>query len=581
MGSIRSAITRHPRRVAVPGGRGGKVFAPRGQPRHVAGHLHAKGYPMRPSLAAFLLCLLALAAGALANGAYFPPIAVTDPPTIPMQTALIRHEQGVETLVVESNPNAPAGDSFAWVLPLPAAPTSMEPAGASTLTTLRALVGREVVTGWGDMTAAWVIILGIVSFVLSVRPWLYRNSKRSIFSVGGLLALLALIAVLAAIAVPNFLGSEGAGPLGQGVDVLKREAVGSYDVAVLKAEGAAPLEAWLAGNGYAPLGAGREAAAQAYAKEGWVFLAMKIRRDAGVPLEAHPLKVVFPTDKSIFPMRLTAAPGQKTDVAIFLVGKVPYYHPLFETEFRKRVKKGEAMWDYDRKLKIDVLRIAPRAVLIANQDAVAMVDHQDWVTRLQATLDEGQMKDDIVPVAMAPGSREVRRKVYARGLVVTWTWGTALAGLFLMAPLASWLASKRRLRPGMAAAMGVAILGATAGVYFSHAKVDDFEAYSSIRGTQGWQVARGLAEALKLAPKPPREDRAGRRQLIDSLIAKHSRENEQGAMGGFKPGRGPMQYYHATGEDGRDLVRFVLASGAVTEVDVEELFVAAEKRPTP
>lgn len=521
----------------------------------------------------FLTCFLAFAAGLAANGAYFPPITVAEPPAIPMQTALIRHDAGVQTLMVESHAEAAAGESFAWVLPLPAPPTAMEPAGASALPSLRALVGTRIVTRSPPLIAVTLFVLGMASAVLTLRPWVYRNSKRRVLSMGELIIIFGLIAVLAAIATPNFLDSRETMRSAEGVAVLSREAVGSYDVAVLQANGAEELDGWLAANGYAPLGPGRTTSAAAYVRDGWIFLAMKLRPAEGEPLEPHPLKVTFPSEKPVFPMRLTAAPGQKTNVAIFVAGQQPCTIPGFETIFRKRVQKDIMTVDHRTGAKSDVLRLpGVKGVLIGNPDVAAMVKNNEWLTRLEATLDEAQMSEDLVLEALPHDSREARRKLFARDLVVTFAWQTAFGMCFLFAPVVSWLAAERRLRRWHLGVMVAAVVGMTAWIWFGHPKTEGFRDFGerSIRSAalisgdiRGW-----LAE--EKGPLPT--DRTERRRMLREAIGAVGRERS--ALGGFAfvPGREPGQYYFATAGDGSDRLRAILPNGVVIEESVEDLF---------
>jgi hypothetical protein len=110
------------------------------------------------------------------------------------------------------------------------------------------------------------------------------------------------------------------------VRVLKQEAVGMYEVAVLEAGSAAALKRWMDDHGY-KFPAGMEAVCEEYVKLGWCFVAEKAKVGGKANVDPKPrMKGVdtklpsgsafdghvqamafrFKTDKLILPMRLSA-----------------------------------------------------------------------------------------------------------------------------------------------------------------------------------------------------------------------------------------------------------------------------------
>ncbi len=110
------------------------------------------------------------------------------------------------------------------------------------------------------------------------------------------------------------------------VRVLKQEAVGMYEVAVLEAGSAAALKRWMDDHGY-KYPAGMDAVCEEYVKLGWCFVAEKARVGGKANVDPKPrMKGVdtklpsgssfdghvqamafrFKTDKLILPMRLSA-----------------------------------------------------------------------------------------------------------------------------------------------------------------------------------------------------------------------------------------------------------------------------------
>jgi hypothetical protein len=105
-----------------------------------------------------------------------------------------------------------------------------------------------------------------------------------------------------------------------GVDVIGREQVGGYDVTRLKAGDPAALDTWLADNGYA-MPAGAKSIFADYVKEGWRYVAIRLADDSSGRLK--PLRVSFPTDELVYPMRLTQLGTQPVDLTLYVLGDGP------------------------------------------------------------------------------------------------------------------------------------------------------------------------------------------------------------------------------------------------------------------
>ena len=195
-----------------------------------------------------LLSLMGFTSNGWANGAYFPPHTISDHPSIPSQTAFIRHDPGgIQTLIVESAAEVVAeGSSFEWILPITSQPSVIEPVGRSMLTVLRSLINHEVVTGIHPTTVIFTIFGVIFSLFLSVK--LYASLRHGLswtqFLVESLLLLLIALFLLA-ISTPSFLEAGSGTRSSDGVTLLKQDSVGSYDVVVLRADNAMVLDGCL------------------------------------------------------------------------------------------------------------------------------------------------------------------------------------------------------------------------------------------------------------------------------------------------------------------------------------------------
>ena len=88
------------------------------------------------------------------------------------------------------------------------------------------------------------------------------------------------------------------------VEVFASGEVGPYGFHVVGSEDPDALVIWLRENSYRVTEA-MEPLIDLYVEEGFVFLAMKLRPDAGVQ-DVEPVKVTYPSDAPMIPLRLTA-----------------------------------------------------------------------------------------------------------------------------------------------------------------------------------------------------------------------------------------------------------------------------------
>jgi len=116
----------------------------------------------------------------------------------------------------------------------------------------------------------------------------------------------------------------------QPVEVITREVVGIYDVAVLSAATPESLSAWLSANGYV-FPADRAPVLQHYTDRGWYYVAMRIdpealTTDAARQLstgEAQPVRLRFRAAAPVYPFKITSANAGETELIIYLLAAVP------------------------------------------------------------------------------------------------------------------------------------------------------------------------------------------------------------------------------------------------------------------
>jgi len=106
------------------------------------------------------------------------------------------------------------------------------------------------------------------------------------------------------------------------VEVVKREVVGAYDIAIVREKVAGSLNGWLRKEGFQPIEGG-EAVIEHYRAKDYVFACMKVTKVAmrGGTAELHPLRFSFETggrDGIYFPMKLTGLQQGAFDVNLYV-----------------------------------------------------------------------------------------------------------------------------------------------------------------------------------------------------------------------------------------------------------------------
>lgn len=107
-------------------------------------------------------------------------------------------------------------------------------------------------------------------------------------------------------------GADTAGA--PGVDVIGRDTVGGYDVSRLAADDPQALNRWLLSNGYT-LPPAAESILADYIDEGWSFVAIRLAPEAEGRLK--PLRVSFPTDEFVYPMRLAQLGTEPVNLTLY------------------------------------------------------------------------------------------------------------------------------------------------------------------------------------------------------------------------------------------------------------------------
>lgn len=246
-------------------------------------------------------CWLGLISSLLGDGMKVPQQGVRAYPDIPYQEAFIAHRDGVETLIIQSSIDG-EGETFGWVVPVPAAPTHFEVVSPGVFGVLKQAVEPQITmeSDLGGYVAMTLLLVFLGAVIICPKAKRGRLSEWLLF--------LLILLLLAAMAVPSFQkvrSTRGAIP---GVEVEQAARIGNYDVVVLRGESSEPLNQWLAENGFQALPEVGDAIVTDYIKQEWRFVATKLRRESasGETLAPHPLRMDFPAETPVYPMRLTA-----------------------------------------------------------------------------------------------------------------------------------------------------------------------------------------------------------------------------------------------------------------------------------
>ncbi|MEI9863731.1 MAG: DUF2330 domain-containing protein [Limisphaerales bacterium] len=277
---------------------------------------------MKRILLSLLLFCLPLAA--LADGMVIPAVAFPAKVTIPDQRALIYFTNGTERLVIETRFTG-AGTNFAWVVPFPSQPV-IEPATTGLFPTLQYLFRPQIVHNVPRYYMGIFFGVGLIYL-------LWRTAK----SVWDAFIIAIMVLVLAAWLLPSLSAGTSAamasGSSSQFVSVLDRKLVGIFETTTISSSDPKALESWLRENGYF-LATNASPVIASYVRDGWVFVASKIRRDKpdAETSTPHPLSFTFKTDRPVYPMRLTGLDSPSLLVDLYVFGDGRFTAPHFKVE---------------------------------------------------------------------------------------------------------------------------------------------------------------------------------------------------------------------------------------------------------
>jgi len=378
------------------------------------------------------VCLLLLAwplfySPARADGYVFAQAAPTKTPD---QRALLQYANGVERLVIETS-FIGQGSNFAWVVPLPSAP-KVEAVSTNFFQYLNLAYQPELVihvSGW------WVLFLLGTFFVsvavASFMAYSRQGPRRFLYW----LLSLAILSMLLAFLIPNFVVARGLGVYSPPVQVLNQQTVGIYDTVTLSGTNGTALVAWLNANGFKTPPSAQPIIAS-YAAQGWVFVAAKINRNASVAdsIRPHPLAYSFPTEKPVYPLRLTGVENPHCTIEMFVFGPAQAEIPGFHTEYCGVPSKiGPLLDEYSQSME-SFGPSKPGEFKFGNPEVLRYAFPAAATTKLVGTLAASQMRSDawIYWAPVTPSHPVLYRRDVAIALAIYWMLGVMVYGVIAL-----------------------------------------------------------------------------------------------------------------------------------------------------
>lgn len=375
---------------------------------------------------AAVVCVLALVSPAFADGKVFR----TSTAVVPMvdQEAVICFDKGVEVLAIRTRADASAakGEPLAWVVPVPAVPDLL-PTTPGVFDTARALTMPRLMRG--DQAGVGWLVLGVSVFILLVAASLRSDSASSVGSRVALMIFWIIIGLfLIFMMLPTMAKSRGAvdGPSTGGVEVLKRERIGTLDVSVVRsrdgADSAKSLAAWLKDAGCAVPPAAEPALAD-YAARGWVFVAARLTEPAaGARVEPTPLVMRFATPAPVYPMKLTGVGNGELGLELCVLAPGTAGAPGMRVA-RSSPLRADVDYTSD-----DVPLVHEGLKGLAD---AAGVGAGAWITRLTGRLQPADQTADMA-ITVNPGQRQgeaLYTPAGARRIGSQWGAGVAAVGM--------------------------------------------------------------------------------------------------------------------------------------------------------
>ena len=260
------------------------------------------------------------------------------PADIPYQRACLIFHEGFETLILQSKyefSQATDVNSIGWVVPVPAVPElgSSDPINADIFFLKLSLHAQPKLFHIYELILSFLVLLFFACIItmivfLILYPFL-NNIKLSrvvwhrVMRICNIIILVCFFVFFFSI-LPH-LGKANAGI--EGVEVVKAEQVGIYDVKVIKGDSAEALVDWLKENEFSFSDKDIEVM-EDYVNRQWCFVTAKVQQTQDINEEKFslngmvaPLILKFETEKAIYPLALTSVIGTDTEVLLYTLSE--------------------------------------------------------------------------------------------------------------------------------------------------------------------------------------------------------------------------------------------------------------------
>lgn len=326
------------------------------------------------------------------------------PTSIPYQRAAILFDDNSETLILQSQYQVPGKNeqhALGWVVPLPAVPEigSLDADKARSLFTLADFVSHPRVTRISNVLWFGILICALAGALIALtlsffKRWEARKEGLRNF------AFCSFFGAICWFLIALFFATGGIGVAG--VESIKFEQVGIFDVEVVRADNASAMFDWLRRNEFS-FDQEDEQAIQSYIDRKWCFLASKVTTAADLTSKESvsegllsPLVLRFPTPNPIYPTALTATGGHSTEILIYLLSKEPF-KTSSDLECRSRTQV-DGSWDI-------------QDFFVINKSPENLPKNTNHLGKFKATLTPAQMAKDI-EFLPDPGAQPYREHIY-------------------------------------------------------------------------------------------------------------------------------------------------------------------------
>ncbi len=208
-------------------------------------------------------------------------------------------------------------------------------------------------------------------------------------------------------------GSQLAGSVGDGVNVISTGQVGQFQWQLLKADSATSFTDWLDANQF-PYPASAQPAFDHYVQAGWYFVAFSVTAGANAPPSGYklcgdfgPIQLSFPTSQAVIPARIAAA----SDTSYSFTWR------LFTVSSHELASVTQSL-RFAGALTTDNLTQEPMVAKIGSAG--------DWLTETDLSFYSGSLTQDIW-LTQPPADTALRRTEYVEKEVTCGVIGCSLS----------------------------------------------------------------------------------------------------------------------------------------------------------